>query len=84
MHTNHIKDFADKCLQKEIHPCNGVVGEPVKALAALTGFRKDTIRQALNGKKNSNAQIKIIELLEIIIANDEAKMNEIRNIANNK
>lgn len=84
MHTNHIKEFADNCLQPDIHVKDGVEVQPVRKLMKLAGLGYSTTQQALAGKKNSKAHIKIIELLEIIITNDDAKMKEIRNIANNK
>ncbi|CAH1195949.1 hypothetical protein THOG11_100129 [Vibrio harveyi] len=81
---NHIKEFADKHLQDEIHGYNKMKCNPSKALSALTGMSKNTVQQALAGKKNSKAQARIIELLEIIITNDKAKMKAIRDIANKK
>ncbi|MEZ8293496.1 ATPase [Vibrio splendidus] len=84
MHTNHIKEFADNYLQPDIHAKDGVEVQPVRKLMRLTGFSLSTTQQAFSGKKNSKAHIKIMELLEIIITNDEAKMKEIRNVANNK
>ncbi|HBC3511471.1 ATPase [Vibrio alginolyticus] len=80
-HTNEVIEFADKYLLKERHEYNNSLGNPIKSMVKLTGLSKNTVQQAFAGKKCSKLQVKVLELLEIIVTDDQDKMKEIREIA---
>ncbi|EJC6782326.1 ATPase [Vibrio parahaemolyticus] len=80
-HTNEVIEFADKYLFKERHGYNNSVINPVSSVVKLTGLSKNTVQQAFAGKKCSQLQVKVLELLEIIVTDDKKKMKEIREIA---
>ncbi|EGR1335456.1 MULTISPECIES: ATPase [Vibrio] len=82
--TNELIEFADKYLFKERHGYNNSVINPVGGMVKLTGLSRNTVQQAFAGKKCSKLQVKVLELLEIIVTDDQKKMKEIREIARKK
>ena len=80
-HTNEVIKFADKYLFKERHGYNNSVMNPVSGMVKLTGLSRNTVQQAFSGKKCSKLQVKVLELLEIIVTDDQKKMKEIREVA---
>ncbi|EHA6959097.1 ATPase [Vibrio parahaemolyticus] len=79
--TNELIEFADKYLFKERHGYSNSVINPVNGMIKLTGLSRNTVQQAFAGKKCSQLQVKVLELLEIIVTDDQKKMKEIREIA---
>ncbi|MEZ9460083.1 ATPase [Vibrio sp. 10N.222.54.E8] len=68
-HTNEVIEFADNYLFKERHGYNNAVG----GIIELTGLSRNTVQQAFAGKKCSKLQVKVLELLEIIVTDAREK-----------
>lgn len=69
-HTHEAIEFSDKYLFKERHGYNNSVSSMMK----LTGLSRNTVQQAFAGKKCSKLQVKVLELLEIIVTDDQKKL----------
>ncbi|HCH5588679.1 TPA: ATPase [Vibrio parahaemolyticus] len=80
-HTHEAIEFSDKYLFKERHGYNNSVINPVSSMVKLTGLSRNSVQQAFAGKKCSKLQVKVLELLEIIVTDDQKKIRELRDIA---